>query len=530
MTAAAVTGLATSSLVACSGSGGVGSSGAGSSSELNIISAEPTSGLDPNTAVTQTSLRVMELMYDTLIDYDAKGGLVPDLATKWAPSANGKSYTFSLRKGAKFSDGSAITATDVKFSLERAAKGQALKTALSDMTSVNVLDPSTVKVNLKSPSRVFLNALARVGNAAILSQKAVTANTSYFTKPTATSGPWSLQQWTPQSNLGLTANTFYWRTGFPKIKTINYAFSSDGTTEASALQAGTADMTYPMAPEDALRLQKAGAINYYPTPTPGVVMWGLDKTKPPFNDVRARQAVAYMAPRADKQSACWSNIGANATGNLIFNGNWAYTPGLNKYGVSQSDALAKAGALLDAAGWKMGSGGVRQAEGVKGVANGTKFAVTVPYENAWTQARCNTQLLQSDLKPLGVQITPQAYDTATFYPDVAKNKFQMYHAGDQWATVDDEMSQAFTCNGQATNLIAKWCDPQVDDLIAKAQATLDLTKAKQYYAQVQQIVEDQVPAIVTGNQYAVVGLATRVHGYVARADGSNRSLIEATLG
>jgi ABC-type transport system substrate-binding protein len=178
----------------------------------------------------------------------------------------------------------------------------------------------------------------------------------------------------------------------------------------------------------------------------------------------------------------------------------------------------------------MGPDGVRQAQGVKGVADGTKLAVTVPYENHWAQARCHTQLLQSDLKPLGVAITPQAYDDATFYADAAKNKFQMYHAGDQWATVDDEMSQAFACKGQVTNIMAKWCDPQVDNLIAQAQATLDLAKAKQLYAQVQQIVQEQVPLIVTGNQYSVVGVAKRVHGYAARADGSNRSLIEATLG
>jgi peptide/nickel transport system substrate-binding protein len=521
---AVVLALTATATAACSGSS-AGGSGAG----LNIISAEPTSGLDPNTAVTQTSLRVMELIYDTLVDYNAKGEFVPDLATRWTPSSDGKSYTFDLRKGAKFSDGSPITATDVKFSLERAANGAALKDALSDMTSVNVVDAATVRVNLKAASRVFLNALARVGNAAILSQKAVDGSKSYFTKPTATSGPWTLQQWTPQSNLTLAANTHYWHTGYPKIKTITYTFSNDGTSEAAAVQSGTADMTYPMAPEDAIRLQKAGAISYYPTPTPGVVMWGLDKTKPPFNDVRVRQAVAYMVPRADKQTACWGGIGANATGDLIFKGSWAYTPGFDKYGVAKAQALSTAGALLDQAGWKQGSGGVRQAEGVKGVPNGTKLAVTVPYENNWTQARCNTQLLQADLKPLGVNITPQAYDAATFYADVAKDKFAMYHAGDQWASVDDELSQGFTCKGQVTNLIAKWCNPQVDSLIAQAEATLDLAKATQLYAQVQQIVQDQVPAIVTGDQYAVVGVAPRVHGYVARADGSNRSLIEATL-
>jgi ABC-type transport system substrate-binding protein len=156
--------------------------------------------------------------------------------------------------------------------------------------------------------------------------------------------------------------------------------------------------------------------------------------------------------------------------------------------------------------------------------------VTVPYENNWSQAACNTQLMQQDVAPLGVQITPQAFDSATFYSDVAKNQFAMYHAGDQWATVDDEMAQAFTCNGQANNIIAKWCNPQVDKLIAQAQATQSLAEATKLYAQVQQIIQDEQPVIITGNQYSVVGVARNVHGYFARADGSNRSLITATLG
>jgi peptide/nickel transport system substrate-binding protein len=513
-------------LPACSAS----SKTSGSGSALNIISAEPTSGLDPNTAVTQTSLRVTELMYDTLLEYDPQGNIVANLAQKWAPGPSGLSYTFTLQSNAKFSDGSAITGSDVKFSLQRAAKGQALGASLADMKSIDVINPTTVQVNLKAPSRVFLNALARVGNAAILSQKAVESTSSYFTKPTVTSGPWTLGQWTPQSKLTLTANPNYWRTGYPKIKTISYTFSNDPTSEAAAIEAGTADMTYPMAPNDSIRLKKSGTISSYPTPTPGVIMWGLDKSKAPFNDVRVRQAFAYVAPRADKQSACWSDIGANATGSLAFDGSWAYTAGFSKYDVAKAQGLSTAGALLDQVGWKVGSGGTRQAQGVPGVADGTKLAVTVPYENNWSQARCNTELLQADLAPLGVKITPQAYDAATFYTDVAKNKFAMYHAGDQWATFDDQMQQGFTCKGQVTDLIAKWCNPQVDKLIAQAQATLDLAKAKELYAQVQQIVQDEQPAIVTGNQYAVVGVAKKVQGYVARADGSNRSLISATIG
>jgi peptide/nickel transport system substrate-binding protein len=496
---------------------------------LRILAAEPTSGLDPNDAVTQASIRVMELTYDTLLDYDKSGKLVPDLATSWKASPNGLGYTFTLRAGAKFSDGTPITAADVKFSLDRAAKGAALKSALSVMKSVTVVDSSTVSVALTQKSRVFLNALARVGNAAILSQAAVSASPTYFTKPTATSGPWMLTEYIAKDHITLTANPNYWKTGYPKLKTITYTFSSDPTSAAAALDSGTADMYFPMAPTDAQRLQKAGKINVFAPPSPGVLIWGVNKSKPPFSDVRVRQAFAYMVPRADRKSACWNNTGGVSYGAIILPGSWAYTPGLDKYKVSSKVALQRADALLTAAGWKSNGGGTRTAQGVKGIKDGTKLHVPVPFESNWEQARCNTQLLQNALKPAGIDISPQAYDPAAFYGDVAKNKFEMYHAGDGWATVDDMMQQGYTTTGQVNDLMATWSNKAFDKLVRQAEATNDLSLAKKYYHQAQQIILDQVPSINTGAQYSIIGVTVRLHGYFGRADLSNRSLITATL-
>jgi ABC-type transport system substrate-binding protein len=78
--------------------------------------------------------------------------------------------------------------------------------------------------------------------------------------------------------------------------------------------------------------------------------------------------------------------------------------------------------------------------------------------------------------------------------------------------------------------MTKWSDPQIDRLVAQAQATPSLTKAKQLYNKVQQIVLDQQPFIDTGAQYSIIATAPRVHGYYGRADLANRSLITATLG
>lgn len=85
---------------------------------LNIVSAEPTTGFDPAIAKTQASLRVMELIYDGLVDYNADGVIVPGIAESWKTSPSGLTLTFKIRSNARFSDGSNITPEDVVFSLE----------------------------------------------------------------------------------------------------------------------------------------------------------------------------------------------------------------------------------------------------------------------------------------------------------------------------------------------------------------------------------------------------------------------------
>lgn len=527
---AAGVGIALSAVMLLAACGTGGSSDGGSAApEFTIVSTEPSSGFDPATAVTQASLRVMELMYDTLIDYDEDNQLIPMIAESWSVSEDDLTYDFVLRANAKFSDGSTITAEDVKFSIERAAASEALKAPLSVMSSITVVSPTEIQMTLATPSRVFLNALASTGSAAILSQTAVEADPDYFVVPTVTSGPWSLEENVPKSHATLIANPHYWNEGLPAITNIRYTYSTDTTANAAALETGTADMTYNMKPADAVRLEKAGSIQFFEAPSPGIIMWGLDKSKAPFNDVDVRQAVAYMAPRADRLETCWSGIGPVSYGDLIYEGSPLYVEGEQRFDVPQEEALETAGELLDDAGWVMGSDGIRVSAGVEGLADGTPFAVTVPYENTWQQAQCNTETLQQHLRPLGVDVTPQAYDSASFYTDVAADKFQMYHAGNNYATEDAYFAQSFTCDGSVVNLIAKWCNEEVDALVAQAQATSDMAEAADLYRQVQDIILDEQPMITTGAQYAVIGTSKNLEGFYPRADASNRGLIYATV-
>jgi peptide/nickel transport system substrate-binding protein len=259
-----------------------------------------------------------------------------------------------------------------------------------------------------------------------------------------------------------------------------------------------------------------------------VLYWGLDKSRAPFNDVRVRQAFAYVVPRLQRQQVCWYGTGSVSFGNMVQSWNWAYTP-IMTYKVSENEGMAKATTLLESAGWKMGPSGVRVSRSVAGLPDGTALRVNVPYEADWQQAQCNTELLQQTLKPLGVDIIPNKYDPATFWDDVAKNKFQMFHGGNGAPNVDDFMVNFLTTKGELTNIVSKWSNPEVDSLVADAVNSMDRQRAKADYARVEQIVATQLPMIVTGSQSGLVGTSPSLKGFESRPDNSNRSLIMASF-
>jgi ABC-type transport system substrate-binding protein len=346
--------------------------------------------------------------------------------------------------------------------------------------------------------------------------------------PKATSGPWVLTSNIPQNKAKLEANEYYWKTGYPKIKTINYVYSSDRTANAAALQAGTQDMSFPMAPTDALRLKAAGGFNFDLAKGPTELFWGFNTKISPFNDIRVRTALAYLVPRAEKQEVCWEGIGPVSYGNLIHSGAFAQ-PALKTYKVTRASALSKARALLTQAGWvSSGGSAIREAKGVAGVKDGTKLSFKVPFEANWQQSRCHTEMMSQFVKEAGVEALPQAFDGPTFWTEASKGSFGMHHGGNGYATIDAQFQNGYTCNGGVVALIAKWCNKEFDALVSKALAG-DTSRAKYSYNQAEKILNKELPLILVGGQYNVVGFNTNLKGFDARFDSSNRGLITATV-
>jgi len=242
-------------LAACAASGTDAGSSASSSSRsktLIIAENEPPASFDPIQADNSTVDEVDLPAYNTLIKYNDSGQIVGDLATSWKTSADGKSITMTLRGNATFHDGSKVTATDVKYTLDRIKKiGIDVASLITAYQSTTVTSPTQLTIHLATPYGPFLAALCRVYivNAALV-QAHLGSNDgqSWLATHDAGSGPYKLVSYTPNAEAQYTQYTKYWGGWDGQAKTVIFKYMSDGAAEQSALLDGDVDLAMDIDP------------------------------------------------------------------------------------------------------------------------------------------------------------------------------------------------------------------------------------------------------------------------------------------
>ena len=221
--------------------------------------------------------------------------LVPGLATSWKISNGGKTYTFHLRD-AKFSDGSPVTAADVKFSWDRASSPKALASfALADLKSTRVINAHTLQANLKSVSASFLNNIA-LWPASVLDEAAFKkqGEPNFKAHPVG-SGPFSVESFSPGNQVVLKKNPYYWGTDscghhYPYLSKVVLKYVPNDNTRVTALQGGQLDAMFNV-PYNQVSSLNSGNITSAVTPQLGVVALALSQKVPAFRNTKVVQAI-----------------------------------------------------------------------------------------------------------------------------------------------------------------------------------------------------------------------------------------------
>lgn len=259
--------------------------------------------LDPARIFGIENQTVAGHVYNGLVKYDqATNKVVPDLATEWSVSKDGKAYTFKLRSGVKWHKGyGVLSADDVKFSLERVLDPNTKSRyagQLAGVTGVEAVDNLTVKVKLDKPNAGLLNKLTAFNQGWIVSRKAVTeiGDKKYQMNPIGT-GPFIFEKWTPGNQVVVRANKDYFG-GAPKISGVTLKLIKDETAAAIALENGEIDIFFALQqPVIIDRLRKANNITVLDRPANHTINLVMNMSKKPLDNLKVRQAIAYGVNR-----------------------------------------------------------------------------------------------------------------------------------------------------------------------------------------------------------------------------------------
>ena len=230
-------------------------------------------------------------VFEGLTRIDQNGAVQPQLATEWSVSADGLTYTFKLRPNARFHDGTTLDASDVVFSLDRARGADSVnaqKPLFAAIDKVEAVDPQTVRITLSRPEGSLLFNLGW-GDAVIVGPESADANKS---KPVG-SGPFKFERWVKGDRIELSAVDA--KTALQKV---TFKIIPDPAAQVAALKAGDIDAVPNLnAPEAVLAFKADTNFVVAVGSTEGETILSINNTKPPFNDVRVRQAIAHAIDR-----------------------------------------------------------------------------------------------------------------------------------------------------------------------------------------------------------------------------------------
>lgn len=244
-------------------------------------------------------------VYETLVKLDQSGKVVPSLADKWTVSDDGKTYTFDLHPGVKFSNGAPFTADDAKFSIERVKTGwqPAIKAGMDVVDSVTAASPTQLVVKLKQPSNSWLwRMTGRIG--AMFSKTGIA---DLANKPIGT-GPYTFQTWNRGDSIVLQRNSTYWGTP-PSVKTVTFKYFKDATAMDNALLTGGIQVVSTEQNPEALKQFSTDKFQVIQGTTDGKVMMTLNNSKAPLNDKRVRQAINYAIDKDAIVKNAWAGYG-----------------------------------------------------------------------------------------------------------------------------------------------------------------------------------------------------------------------------
>lgn len=459
------------------------------------VAADPVS-MDPRVSIAQSGFAMLRHAFEPLVFRASDMSLVPVLAESWS-RPDPLTWQFNLRKGVKFHNGEDFDAEAVKYTIEsymnpdNAWVNTQFAGYISVIEGVEVKDPHTVLLHTSKPSNALVNNLALI---AMLPKEHGAASGELFTNAPIGTGPWRIIEYTPNSRMLLEKFDGYWGQK-PKIDKIEFRILPENATRVAALESGELHLINNLPTDTLSRIESNPDLQVLSTSSNRVIHVGLEFNRPPFDDVRVRQAMNYAT---DKQAIVEDLLGGYpdiATGPM-HPSVAGFPSGLTPYDYNPE----KAKQLLEEAGYGDG--------------------ITVKFGYPTGRYLMDKQVGEAIIgqwEQIGITIEPETAEWGTFFNNRATLlKYDAWLYG--FGAVTSNPDYALQWFGRGRKWGGDYENPAVDELLSKADAEVDQAKAIAMYEEACRIIWDEAAWVFLYYQPDLYGASKKLQGFEPRTD------------
>jgi len=497
------------------------------------MQADPTQ-FDPQSLSATAIWRAIENMYDNLTRIKPDLTIEPSLAESWDISEDGTVYTFHIRQGVTFHDGSPLTADDVAFTYTRLldpatasqstaslisikgaqalasagaagggtptpADSQAAIDAAKAALGIKVIDPNTLEITLEAPDASFLTSISD-GSTLIYSKAFVEANNNDVTQVINGTGPFKLDEYIPNTSIKASRFDGYWEQGLPYFDGLEMTIAAEDTARTGLIVQGGADYIEYAPLRDVDTLMQNPDIKMYGESNTNIRLLGFNLTREPFNKLEVRQAIAKVVDRQPMIESCVFGHGT-AVATVFPPDFWA---------------------ALDVQPEAPDIEGAKQLMATAGYADGFKTTMT-----SWSEYSFLSNaaiVLQEQLKQIGIEAEMVLLDAGTMIQTVYITKdFDMAVTGTSGYVDPHGVMVENFLTGSSGNFVG-YSNSQVDELIKQGQVESDTEKRADIYRQIQQVLIQDLPWVDFFVQNQFEALKKNIYGFEHIPTGSSIKL------
>jgi peptide/nickel transport system substrate-binding protein len=473
--------------------------------------------LDPSRVTEGESFKVTVNLYETLLNFGEKDTTIaPGLATEWEPSEDGLTYTFKLREGVKFHDGTDFNAEAVVKNFERWANGDAETFPYYNsmfggfkgdeghvIDSVTADGENTVLIKLTRPQAPFLKNIA-MSMFAIASPTAFELGDDQFERNPVGTGPFKFVEWKPNETITIEKFDDYWDEGLPKLKKIIFQSFPDNSARLNALIAGNIDLADGINPSDGKSIEDNENLQLFERPSMNVGYLGLTVTRPPFDKKEVRQAINYAI---DKQAIVDSFFEGRA--DVAKNPMPPSISGYNdevegyEYNPEKAKELLKSVGLED--GFEM-----------------ELWAMPVP-RPYMPDGKKVAEVIQKNLADIGITAKIVSHEWATYLDLASKgdaDAFMLGWTGDN-GDADNFLYVLLDEDNIGSNNYTYYKNDKLHDIFIAAQTEVDEEKRNELYKEAQVIINEDAPWVPLAHSTPLLGGAKNLSGFLPHPTGSD---------